>query len=94
MSEEGKKPEEKKRSHTASYSTDKRKGGYLVRVEGPNAAAFVGREVPVTMKDKKTEHVEKLERLVWSGKDKETGANVALYTFAAKPRASGEEIQF
>ena len=40
-----------KRSHKATYARDKRKGGYLIRVIGPNAAAFAGREVPVIRKD-------------------------------------------
>ena len=77
--------EKPKRQHKATYATDKRKGGYLVRVAGPNANVFVDREVPVETRDGK-EHIEKLEKLIWSGKDQETGEPVALYTFQAKPR--------
>lgn len=82
----------KKRTHRATFATDKRKGGYLVRVAGPHAGEFIGREVPVTLKDG-TENMEKLIKLVWSGKDNESGENCALYTFEAKPRQI-EEIQF
>lgn len=83
------KREGPKRAHKATYATDKRKGGYLVRVAGPNAAAFAGREVPVTTKAE-TEHLEKLTRLIWTGPDKETGLPVALYAFESKPRESSE----
>ncbi len=78
-----------KRSHKATYSTDKKKGGYLVRVAGPHASEFVGREVPVTRRDD-TESTEKLTKLVWSGKDAESGDPVALYQFAPKPRVDDE----
>ena len=81
-----------KRAHKATYSTDKKKGGYLVRVAGPHASEFVGREVPVTRRDD-TESTEKLTKLVWSGKDAETGDPVALYQFAPKPRVD-DEIMF
>ena len=82
------------RSHKATYSTDKRKGGYLVRVEGPNAGSFIGRTVPVTRKDG-DENEEKLVRLIWSGVDQETGKNVALYAFEARPREDiADEIPF
>lgn len=77
--------QESKRTHRATYARDKRKGGYLIRVAGPNAGLFAGREVPVTMKSG-DEHNEKLLALIWSGVDAETGENVALYTFEAKPR--------
>lgn len=82
-----------KRQHKATYATDKRNGGYLIRVEGPNAEKFVGREVPVTLKNG-NENPEKLTRLIWSGKDKETGNNVSLYKFEPKPREKQEEISF
>jgi hypothetical protein len=83
-----------KRAHKATYATDKRKGGYLVRVEGPNAAAFVGRDVPVTLKNGE-EHPERLERLIWSGNDAESGKPVALYAFASRPRdVDKDEIPF
>jgi len=74
-----------KARHVATYATDKRKGGYLVRVEGPDAAMFAGREVPVTVRSG-TEHYEELDRLIWSGTDAETGKPVALYSFLSKPR--------
>jgi hypothetical protein len=74
-----------KRAHRATYAKDKRKGGYLVRVAGPHSNMFAGREVPVTMKDG-TEQKEKLDGLIWSGKDKETGEPVTLYSFVAKPK--------
>ena len=88
-----KTPPKSARQHKATYSTDKKKGGYLVRVEGPNAAAFAGRQVPVTTKSDNAEHIEKLVRLLWSGTDKESGKPVALYTFESKPR-EGTEIPF
>lgn len=74
-----------KRAHRASYSSDKRKGGYLIRVTGPTPNAFAGREVPVTRMNG-TESTEKLLKIVWVGNDKETGEPVALYTFEARPR--------
>jgi hypothetical protein len=81
-------------SHKATYSTDKRKGGYLVRVEGPNAGSFVGRTVPVTRKDGDVNQ-EKLVRLIWSGVDGESGKNVSLYNFEPRPREDMEdEIPF
>ncbi len=80
---------EPKRLHKATYATDKRNGGYLIRVAGPNAAKFAGREVPVTMKSG-DEHNEKLERLIWTGIDTESGDTVALYKFVAKPREETE----
>jgi hypothetical protein len=81
------------RKHRATYATDKKKGGYLIRVTGPWAEQFAGRTVPVTTKAG-TEHEETLSRLLWTGKDTETGDNVALYTFVAKPREAEKEVQF
>jgi hypothetical protein len=78
------------RQHKATYARDKRKGGYLIRVAGPNAGRFAGKEVPVTMKSDE-EHVEKLIALIWAGVDTETGGPVALYTFEAKPREQIED---
>lgn len=75
----------KKRLHKATYARDKRAGGYLVRVEGPQANMFADREVPVLRMDG-SENLEKLITVVWSGKDKESGANVALYKFEQQPR--------
>jgi hypothetical protein len=78
------------RAHKATYSRDKKKGGYLVRVAGPHAERFAGRDVPVTMLDG-SEHAETLVRLIWTGVDTgeyggKAGEPIALYTFAAKPR--------
>lgn len=84
------------RLHKATYATDKRNpGGYLVRVIGPTAAAFAGREVPVIRKDD-TESIEKLIRCVWTGVDNEAKLPVALYTFEQRPREEQhtEEIPF
>ena len=83
------KPVAPKRAHRATYSTDKKKGGYLVRVEGPHSNAFAKRDVPVTLKNG-TEQTERLQKLIWTGKDQETGVPVSLYTFEAKPR---EEVE-
>lgn len=80
-------------AHKATYARDKRKGGWMIRVQGPHANVFAGREVPVTMMDGK-EHTELLETLTWSGKDELTGAPVALYTFTPKPKEDQEEIEF
>jgi hypothetical protein len=78
-----------KRTHKATYASDKKKGGYLVRVAGPHAGRFVGREVPVvTMSGK--ESMEKLTKLLWTGADEKTAEPVALYQFEARPR--GEEL--
>lgn len=82
-----------KRAHRATFATDKRKGGYLIRVTGPNSNAFVGREVPVTLKNGNEEQ-HTLEKLIWSGKDNESGEPVSLYAFAAKPRTPDEQIEF
>lgn len=73
-----------KRLHRATYAADKRKGGWLIRVTGPSAALFTGRKIPVSLKDG-TEHDETLNRIIWTGIDKESGDTVALYTFAALP---------
>lgn len=87
-----------KRAHKATYATDKRKGGYLIRVIGPHAGDFAGREVPVVRRDD-SESSEKLLKVVWTGKDEGTsekpgtGLPAALYTFAAKPRGD-DEIPF
>jgi len=85
MAKEQAAPEKKPRAHKATYAADKRKGGWLVRVVGPQAGEFVGREVPVIMKGD-SEHLEKLIRLIWSGADKETGKPCALYSFEPKPK--------
>lgn len=76
--------------HKATYATDKRKGGYLVRIAGPYPEKFVGREVPVTMKSGE-QHNEKLQRLIWTGTDNESGGLVALYAFESRPRDTSEQ---
>lgn len=81
------------RQHKATYARDKRAGGYLIRVAGPNADRFAGREVPVTMKSD-DEHQEQLTTLVWTGTDTESGVKVALYHFEAKPREKEEDAAF
>lgn len=83
------------RLHKATFATDKRNPGqYLIRVIGPTAAAFAGRDVPVTRKDD-SESVETLAACIWAGIDEETGKPVALYRFVAKPRADEpDEIAF
>ena len=83
------------RAQRATYASDNRNGGYMIRVEGPNSARFVGRVVPVTTRNG-DEHMETLERLIWAGTDKETGKPVALYKFNSKPRdeAMEDEIPF
>jgi len=78
------------RKHKATYATDKRAGGYLIRVAGPNAEVFAGREVPVNTRDGQ-EHMEKLIRLIWTGHDLETNEKVALYKFESRPRAGSQD---
>lgn len=79
----------KKREHKATYAADKRSGGWMVRISGPNANRFAGKSIPVTLKDG-SEHSETLEKVVWTGKDKESGENVALYKFKAQPKEQDE----
>lgn len=75
-----------KRLHKATYARDKRNpGGYLIRVQGPTAAKFTGRVVPITRKDD-SESLEELTDCVWAGIDDESGKPVALYHFVQKPR--------
>jgi hypothetical protein len=78
-----------KRQHKATYATDKKNGGYLIRVEGPNSNAFSGKIVPVVKRDD-SESAEALDRLIWTGKDAETGKLVSLYSFVQKPRVNAE----
>lgn len=86
------------RSHKATYARDKKKGGYLIRVSGPNANAFVGRDIPVTTLGG-SEHMEKLLRLIWTGVDTgeyggKAGEPIALYAFESRPRALETETTF
>jgi hypothetical protein len=39
--------------HVATYTINKRDGGYNVRVNGPKAGLFTGQDVPVSTKDGK-----------------------------------------
>lgn len=82
--------EKPKRLHRATYARDKRKGGYLIRVAGPTAERFAGREVPVTTKSG-DEHMEKLTGLIWTGTDQESGEKVALYSFESRPRDEADQ---
>lgn len=78
-------PDPNRPKHKATYATDKRKGGYIIRVQGPYPEKFAGREVPVTMKSGES-HPERLVRLIWTGTDPESGERVSLYTFESRPR--------
>lgn len=80
------------RQHRATYSRDNKKGGYLIRVKGPSAERFAGREVPVTLKSG-DEHTETLEELIWTGIDQESGEPIALYKFQAKPKTQ-QDFEF
>ena len=71
--------------HKATYASDKRLGGYLIRVVGPDADKFIDYTVPVTTRNGDV-HNEKLTRLVWAGVDIDSGSRVALYHFESKPR--------
>lgn len=84
--------------HRATYSRDKKNGGYIIHVEGPRANSFAGRRVPVTRKDGSKDH-ETLTDLIWTGvadpPPKGSGKPVALYHFQPKPRDEVEdEIPF
>lgn len=91
MKKEADKPE---RQHRASYARDKLNGGWLVRVEGPNAGKFAGREVPVLQFKTNKEQAETLKGLIWKGMDEETGKPVALYAFEPKPKEELSEAEF
>jgi len=81
-----------KRNHRATYARDKYSGGFNIRVEGPRADAFVGREVPVERKDG-SEEMEKLTAIVWKGADND-GKPVALYRFEPKEREPIADVEF
>lgn len=85
-------PTKPARKHRATYARDNRNGGYLIRVQGPTPEKYAGREVPVTLRNG-SEQVEKLQRLIWTGNDKDTSERVALYAFEPKPREQ-QEIAF
>lgn len=81
------------RRHRATYATDKKNGGYLIRIVGPYPEKFAGRDVPVMTKAG-SEHTEKLARLIWTGPDADTGEKVALYKFEPAPRDKSEVVPF
>jgi len=78
--------------HRATFARDKRNGGYLIRVMGPYANRFAGREVPVTLKSGATRQAS-LEAVIWTGNDNETGQPVALYTFLPD-REEEQSVEF
>jgi hypothetical protein len=85
------------RAHKATYARDKKKGGYIIRVAGPQCHRFAGRTVPVEIRGG-GEHDETLTDLIWTGTDDGeisgyTGP-VALYNFEAKPKQPDDEIPF
>jgi len=86
-----------KRLHRATYARDKRKGGYIVRVQGPRAGEFAGRTVPVSNKAG-DEHMEQLTDLIWTGTDDGSVSGYtgpcALYSFLAHPREELDTIPF
>lgn len=83
-------PPRTQRQHKATYARDKYSGGWNVRVIGPHARQFAGREVPVTRADD-SESIETLDKLIWSGTDDETARPVALYSFVPKEREDREQ---
>jgi hypothetical protein len=86
--------------HRATYATDKFSGGFNIRVIGPFATRFAGREVPVTTA-KGEVRKETLDRLIWSGTDTGvpekgivgSGKPVAIYSKLARPFVD-DEIEF
>lgn len=80
------------RLHTASYTRIKDQHfKWFIRVVGPSAEKFSGRDIPVSTK-KGEEHPETLAKMIWNGEDKITKANVAIYEFVAKPRVEDEDL--
>lgn len=73
------------RVHRATFATDNIEGGYMVRIEGPNAEKFARRKVPVTRFNGEETEIE-LKSLTWTGPDKETGKKVALYKIIKNKR--------
>lgn len=74
-----------KRLHRATFATDNIEGGYMVRVEGPNADKFAKRTIPVTRFNGEETEIE-LKSMTWTGPDKVTGVKVALYKIVKHPR--------
>lgn len=83
-------PPKGERQHKATFASDNLKGGYMIRIEGPNSAKFAKREVPVERFDG-SETVCKCDKLVWTGTDTKTGRPVTLYKFVAHPRAAKDD---
>ena len=94
--------------HVATYASDKMKGGYLVRVIGPNANKFGERKttgadgkeiikrrtIPVLRKDH-TQSKETLGKLIWAGVDEDTNKPCALYAiFKDTKKDFDDEIPF
>lgn len=86
------------RQHVATFSFNQRAQQYNVRVVGPHADKFAGREIPVSRLNK-PDSIEKLTRMLKSGIDEgkvvpeNKGKMYALYSFVQKPRAVEEEEQ-
>lgn len=87
--------EPNKRQHRATFATDNIEGGYMVRVEGPNADKFAKRTIPVTRFNGEETNIE-LKSMTWTGPDKVTGAKVALYKIVKHPRVKvdAESVAF
>ncbi len=82
----------KGRQHKATYARDKKNpGSFLVRITGPHAKEFEGREVPV-MKNGGGEQLETLSRAVFSGTDEgkitpaDKGQTYCLYEMVRHPK--------
>jgi len=92
-------PSKDGRSHRASYAKDNMKGGYNVRVIGPNAVKMGRRWLPVTRVDG-SENMEFTMGIIWSGVDdgndevKGTGLPVALFSMWKAPKEKADEIPF
>lgn len=80
------------RQHSASYTRLRGEPlKWFVRVVGPHALKFSGRDIPVATKNG-VEHEEKMGRLLGDFTDQDTGQPVGIYEFIAKPKASPEEL--
>lgn len=87
-------PSKDGRLHWATYAKDKMKGGYNVRIIGPQASKMRNRWVPVTRIDN-TENMEFVRDIIWSGVDDDTKQPVALYSMWKAPKDPlDDEIPF
>lgn len=86
-------PSKDGRSHRATYAKDKMKGGYLIRIDGPQAPKLGRRWVPVTRIDN-SENMEFTMDLIWSGTDENSGKPVALFSMWKAPKQEEDEIPF